>query len=69
MNDLIKIGVLELYQILFFTSILYVCLNIFNLVFKIYGNIKLNNKAKYLLNLQEKILLLSAIAIILSYLI
>jgi len=69
MNELIKLGVLEFYQILFVASIAYLILNVFNLGFKFYGNLKLNNNAKYVLTLGEKFALLFAFAVILSYLI
>ena len=69
MNELIKLGILEFYQIVFIASIAYLVLNIFNLGFKVYGNLKLNNKAKYVLSLGEKFALLFALAIILSYII
>ena len=67
MNDLLQLGVLELYQILFVASIVYLILNVFNLGFKLFGNLKLNNKAKYILTPIEKFGLLISFAIIISY--
>jgi len=69
MKELLQLGVFELYQILFVASIAYLILNLFNLGFKMYGNIKLNNKAKYVLAPVEKFGLLVAFAITMSYLI
>lgn len=69
MNELIQIAVSEIYQILFIASIVFLGLNLFNLGFKIYGNLVLNNNAKYKLTMPEKFVLLIAIAIFLAYLI
>jgi hypothetical protein len=69
MNELIRLGILEFYQILFVASIAYLILNLFNLGFKFYGNLKLDNKAKYVITIGEKFALLFAFAIILSYII
>ena len=69
MNKLLQLGVLELYQIFFVASIVYIILNIFNLGFKMYGNIKLDNKAKFVLAPLERFGLLIAVAIIMAYII
>jgi hypothetical protein len=69
MNELIQIAVSEIYQILFIASIVFLGLNLFNLGFKIYGNLVLNNNAKYKLTMAEKFVLLIATAIFLAYLI
>lgn len=67
MNELIQLGVLEFYQILFVLSIAYLILNLLNLGFKLFGNLKLDNKAKYVLTPIERIMLLLSFAITISY--
>ena len=69
MVELLQLGVFELYQILFVASIAYLILNVFNLGFKMYGNIKLDNKAIFVLAPLERFGLLIAFAIIMSYII
>jgi hypothetical protein len=69
MEKLIHLATLELYQVFFVASIAYLILNLFNLGFKMYGNLKLDNKAKYVLTMGEKLILLFSFAIIIAYII
>jgi len=61
--------VLELYEIGFISSILFVLFIIFDFGIKFYGRVKVGKNTKFVLTNTGKIIFLLAIALIMSYLI
>jgi hypothetical protein len=68
MEILTKI-LLEIYQALFISSIIFMIYIIGDLIIKVYGRFKLNAETRFILSKIEKILLWISLTIFMSYLI
>jgi len=60
---------LEIYKFLFISSIIFMIYILFDLGIKIYGRFKIGRTTKFVLTINEKIILWLSITIFLSYLI
>jgi ATP-dependent protease HslVU (ClpYQ) ATPase subunit len=60
---------LEIYQVLFISSIIFMIYIIGDLIIKMYGRFKLNAETRFILSNFEKILLWISLTIFMSYLI
>jgi len=61
--------ILELYQILFISSIVFILYKLSDMFIKMYGRFKLDNDVRFILSGRDKIILWLSISIVFSYLI